>query len=125
MNWRLSQRFSPPTDIIELPDHRIRVVVEIAGMQPENLNITLVNRTLVISGFRKRSVDGFTAYHQLEIGYGEFRLEVALPWAIEQGEVMANYQDGFLQVDLPRRADTKVAVIDVSARDEAKHNNEQ
>jgi HSP20 family protein len=124
MTWRLSRRFTPPTDIIELPDHRIRVLVEIAGMQPDNLNITLVNRTLVISGIRKRSLDGFTAYHQLEIGYGEFRIEVPLPWSIEQDEVIANYQDGFLQVDLPRRAETKVAVIDVSAREKAERNDE-
>ncbi len=111
MTWRLNQRFAPPTDILELPD-RIRVVVEIAGMQPEHLNITLANRALVISGRRQRSIEGLTAYHQLEIGYGDFRLEIALPWSIEQEEVIANYQDGFLQVDLPRRAEHRIQVVD-------------
>lgn len=122
MTWRLSRRFTPPTDIVEMPDHRLRVVVEIAGMQPDHLNITLMSQTLVISGSRNRYVDGSSAYHQLEIGYGEFRIEVSLPWSIEQGEVVANYQDGFLQVDLPRRAETKIAVIDASAREEAERN---
>lgn len=112
MTGLLRRRFVPPTDIMELPD-RIRVLVEIAGMQRDNLNITLVNRTLVISGIRGRNTEDLAAYHQLEIGYGEFRVEVKLAWSIDQDEVSATYQDGFLQVDLPRRAEKNVHVSGV------------
>ncbi|MCU0495948.1 MAG: Hsp20/alpha crystallin family protein [Anaerolineae bacterium] len=112
MTWRMNRSFTPPTDIIELPD-RLRVMVEIAGVQPDDLNLTLLNRVLVISGTRRRPpIEGHKAYHQLEIGFGEFRIEIPLPWSIEQEEVFATYHDGFLQVDLPRRAETHIYLIE-------------
>jgi HSP20 family protein len=115
MTSTLTRRFIPPTDILELPD-RLRVVVEIAGIQQDDVNITVINRALVISGTRRRYTVQPVAYHQLEIGYGEFRLHVALPWSIEPDRVTAIYQDGFLLIDLPRSFPTSIHVSDGSAQ---------
>ncbi|NDJ62567.1 MAG: Hsp20/alpha crystallin family protein [Chloroflexi bacterium] len=116
--WRTSRQFVPPTDVIELQD-RLRVIVEIAGMRPADFSITLHNNRLIITGTRERRLDQTAAYHQVEIGHGAFRVDVALPWAVDRAGVAANYRDGFLQVDLPRRADDgQVQVIDVTFSDE-------
>lgn len=113
MLWRSGRPFTPPTDIIELAD-RIAVMVEIAGMRASDFNIMLVNNQLVISGFRERPKFENTVHHQLEIGFGEFRIEVLLPWLVAQEAVTATYREGFLQVDLPRQAPERVHVVDVN-----------
>ncbi len=104
---------SPPTDVIELAE-KFLVRVEIAGMRASDLNITLLDRHLVISGSRERPHHTSPAYHQVEIGYGEFRIEVMLPSPVERDLVTANYDAGFLQIDLPRKNTQQIHVVDVN-----------
>lgn len=103
--------FTPPTDVIELPD-KIVVVVEIAGVRSSDFNLTLLERGLVISGKRERPQHSNPAYHQVEIGFGEFRIVVDLPWSVERDAVNASYESGFLQVELPRKAARTIPVVD-------------
>lgn len=105
--------FTPPTDVIELAD-RLVVVVEIAGMRTADLNITLTDRQLVISGTREQRQFPNPAYHQVEIGYGEFRIEVTLPWSLERDSVSASYEAGFLQVELPHKTARQIPIRDVA-----------
>lgn len=116
--WALTIRhanrsFNPPTDVIELPD-RIIVMVEVAGMRAHDLDITLLERHLVISGKRERPQHVNPAYHQVEIGYGEFRIEFDLPWALEREAVNATYEAGFLQVELPRKSPQTIRIVEVN-----------
>ncbi|GEM_PF-2892669 len=121
--WRGNRPFTPPTDIIELPD-RLIVMVEIAGMRTNAFSITILNRRLTISGKRERpaifieaeamrETMSAPAYHQAEIGYGDFQVDVALPWGIIREEVSAAYRDGMLRVELPRKPDGRVHIVDV------------
>lgn len=110
--WQARRQYTPPTDVLELPD-KLVVVVEIAGMRAHEFSITLYDTRLVISGNRERPSLQNAAYHQVEIGYGGFRVEVALPWSVKRDDVIASYKDGFLQVELPRRADEQVHYVDV------------
>lgn len=106
------RRFVPPTDIIEMDD-RIVVLVEIAGMTSENFKIALYNQTLTISGVRQRPTLEATAYHRAEIGFGEFRVNIPMPWSVVEGEVIASYRHGFLRVDLPRQQSQHIHIVDV------------
>jgi HSP20 family protein len=117
MVFRPNSHFNPPTDVIEFND-KLVVLVEIAGMRANEFNITLLNNRLVVTGTRERPAFQSPAYHQVEIGYGEFRVEIALPWAVEQDEVSANYREGFLQVELPRRPDKQIRIINVDTEHE-------
>ncbi len=114
MTWRTNRYFVPPTDIIEL-EHGLFVMIEIAGMNSEDFNITLLNRTLVVSGVRRREITEYTTYHQLEIGYGSFRVEISLPWHVNGDQVSATYREGFLLVELPRRAETHINVVEIGS----------
>jgi HSP20 family protein len=110
---RTNPAFRPPTDVIELGD-RLLVRVEIAGMRAGDFNLTLHDRALVVSGTREQPPQTNPAYHQVEIGYGEFRVEVALPWSVERERVNASYEAGFLQIDLPRVAGKQIPVREVN-----------
>ncbi len=111
---RPTRAFTPPTDVIELAD-RIVVLVEIAGVRNQDVSITLLDRHLVISGRREKPQHPNPAFHQVEIGYGEFRIALDIPWMIERDAVSASYDAGFLQVELPRKAARTVPVINVNA----------
>ncbi|MCL4246569.1 MAG: Hsp20/alpha crystallin family protein [Anaerolineae bacterium] len=117
MVWRGSnRRFSPPTDVIELPG-KLVVVVEIAGMRAGDFNVVLLEGRIIITGLRERPVREHAAYHQVEIGYGEFRVEITLPWSIDRDQVSASYREGFLQVELPRRTPVQIHVDEPNTDD--------
>lgn len=114
--WHGTRRFSPPTDVLELPE-KLMIVVEIAGMRAGDFNVVLADGRLIITGTRERPSPQNAAFHQVEIGYGEFRVEVYLPWSVEREQVTASYRDGFLQIDLPRHPDANFRVVDVHVND--------
>lgn len=109
--------FNPPTDVIELAD-KILVLVEIAGIRSEELKITLNNQHLVITGVRERPQHAASAYHQVEIFFGEFRVDVVLPWPVDSDAVVANYDDGFLKVELPRKPVRQIPVVDLNTTEQ-------
>ena len=83
-------------------------------MQTEDLNISLHEKRLTISGRRKKPEHHQAAYHQLEIGFGDFKVELDLPWTIEKDDVTATYEAGLLAVELPRKTSRTIPVVDVS-----------
>ncbi len=110
--WQTGQTWRPPTDVFET-DEAVIVRVEIAGMRDADLTVTLQDQLLTISG-RREDPSLKVAYHQLEVRYGEFRTEVFLHWAVEQADISAAYQDGFLIVTLPKARARHVHVTDIS-----------
>ncbi|MEM6280816.1 MAG: Hsp20/alpha crystallin family protein [Chloroflexota bacterium] len=107
------RRFTPPSDIIETDD-RIIVLVEIAGMRGDSFKISLYNQSLIIGGVRARVEIEEAAYHQAEIGFGEFKLEVPMPWSVERDNVNASYTNGFLRIELPRQQARRVHIVDIN-----------
>ena len=112
-----SHVWRPPTDVMEEGD-RLIVLVEVAGMRRGEFHVALNSQRLIISGTRIRPVDTPTAYHQLEVRYGEFRTEVTLPWPIDDEKIVAEYEDGFLRIELPRARVEDMRVIAVRKDDE-------
>ncbi len=110
---RAARAFTPPADVIELAD-KVLVVVEIAGMRTADLRITLTERRLMINGVREKPRHAQAAYHQVEIGFGEFRLEIDLPGSVDRDAVSATYEAGFLEISLPRKAARTVRVVEVN-----------
>lgn len=109
---RHTHAWHPSTDVM-VNDDRLIVVVEVAGMRNGEFHVTFANQRLTISGVRLAKEQGHTAYHQLEVRYGEFRTDVTLPWAVDEDRIAAHYEDGFLQVELPRAKPHRVHVVEV------------
>lgn len=113
---RTNRQFTPPTDMVEL-DGKVVIMVEIAGMGPGDFNIMLQNRSLTISGVRKRIDLGQPAYHQVEISYGEFRIDLTLPWSAQKDTITAHYQQGFLIIEIPRKPVEQVRIVGLKTED--------
>ena len=82
----------------------IRVKVELAGMEEKDIEVTLYEDALVISGERhdnQESQEGLN-YHEAQIRYGPFRVEVFILTPIMRDAVAARYNNGMLLVDLPK-----------------------
>lgn len=111
--WRLSFRsptWRPPTDFYETETHLV-VRVEIAGMREDDFHIELNGRLLSIRGLRQDAAER-RAYHQMEIRYGEFSIDVELPYHVDADQVQALYQDGFLRVFLPKAQPRHIPIVE-------------
>lgn len=101
--WRLNARphvWRPAADVYEI-EQAVVVRVEIAGMRESDFVISLHARMLTISGTRS-DIQERRAYHQMEIPFGEFALDIELPNVVDENRVEAYYKDGFLKVILPK-----------------------
>ena len=95
-----SPAWRPPTDVYET-EEAVIVRVEIAGMHETDFSIVLDGRYLSIRGVRQ-DVPERRAYHQMEIRFGEFMVDVEMPAAVDVENVQAIYQNGFLKILLPK-----------------------
>jgi HSP20 family protein len=84
----------PLADILESAE-MMTVKIELAGMKEEEIEVTLYEDALVISGERHDD-------HESQESYGPFRVEVFIPSPIDRDAVTARYEDGMLSVDLPK-----------------------
>jgi HSP20 family protein len=100
-------------DIYEDKDALI-VRVELPGMQKADIDVSLHDGGLSISGERKsqqQSED--TEVYRSERFFGRFQRSVTLPTLVAADKVKAEYTDGILSVTLPKAEEAKPKHIDV------------
>jgi HSP20 family protein len=114
--------FQPCVDMYETAEALV-VKMELAGVRPEKLNISLSadDRLLTVSGERVESDQEHSERlrcYQLEIFFGAFEREIVLPGNLhfDRTKIAAHYRDGFLIISLPRRpeAETQTRTIEVT-----------
>ncbi len=95
----------PPVDIHETPT-LLSVKIELAGIREDNLDVTLYDNALVVTGRREDDSehDEPICYHEAQVHYGPFRAEILLPLPVQHDSVTALYENGFLRVRLPKAA---------------------
>ena len=96
-------RWVPNTDVY-VGDEGIVIRAEIAGMRREDLELTVEGNTLRIRGCRND--DGRPPncrFLVMEINYGCFESVINLPEDVDLQLAKAVYQNGFLQIDVPRK----------------------
>ena len=98
----------PPTDVYETED-TIIVRIEIAGMREDDFSIVLDGRYLMVHGVRGETPEK-RAYHQMEIPFGEFKVDIELPHPVAASQIEAFYANGFLRVVLPKARPKKISV---------------
>jgi HSP20 family protein len=111
LRWRLIVRtpaWRPPTDVFET-DEAFVVRMEIAGMKEDDFLIELDQNMLSIHGQRSDWPER-RAYHQMEIYFGEFGIEMELPRPVIASQVHADYENGFLRVILPKEQPLQVRI---------------
>lgn len=106
--------WAPALDVHEDKDaYTIRA--ELPGMKREDIEVSIQEGTLVISGERKsESVGEETEVHRQERYFGKFSRALTLPTAVAGDKVKATYKDGILSVVLPKAEEAKPKQIAVS-----------
>jgi HSP20 family protein len=110
---RLLSGWTPAIDVSEDKDN-FYVHVEVPGMKKEDIELSLHEDCLSISGERKveKNSEGADVY-RAERFFGRFQRTVSLPAAVDTDKVKAQYRDGILSVTLPKAEEAKPKQIDV------------
>ena len=106
--------FSPDFDIIETEDS-YDAKVELSGMDEKDINITLTNNTLTMSGEKKEeSSSNKGNYHVSERKFGWFERSFTLPDRIDESKIKANFKKGILVIHMPKKAGAKAKAKKIS-----------
>jgi HSP20 family molecular chaperone IbpA len=95
--------FRPHIDVMRTEEpNELRVIVDLAGVDPEDLHVIAHERALVIAGRRRRlHPDCRLSYHLLEIEHGPFERWLRLPVDVDPRRAEATYDRGLLVITLP------------------------
>jgi len=72
--------------------------MELAGVEREEIEITLHDNTLTISGERKSDLDEEVTFYVQERFYGAFRRSMTLPAGIDEDRIDAYSDNGLLEI---------------------------
>jgi len=109
-----SEFWAPALDVQEDKDNYV-FRAELPGLKREDIEVSLQDDTLVISGERKiEKVEEGVEVHRQERYYGKFQRVLTLPEPVAADKVKADYKDGILTVTLPKTEAAKPKKIDVS-----------
>ena len=108
------QAWAPALDVHEDKDG-YTVRVELPGLKREDIEVSLQDGSLIISGERRsEKIDEGTEIHRQERYFGKFSRALTLPTTVAGDKVKAAYKDGILTVTLPKAEEAKPKQIDVS-----------
>ena len=92
------------------------VTAELPGINPEDIDISVQNDTLTLTGSRQpNGLQEDETYHRRERGYGRFTRSFQLPFGVEAGKVEAVHRSGVLLLRLPKTPEAQPRQISVEA----------
>ena len=107
--------WAPALDIFERKDAYV-VTVEVPGVNADDLDITLEDGLLTIQGERQfTSESSEQQYHRVERRYGSFRRSITLPSQVQADAIEASFENGVLEVVVPKAEEAKPKKITVRA----------
>jgi HSP20 family protein len=105
--------WAPALDISERKDAYL-VTVELPGLKPEDLDITMEDGLLTIQGERQfTSESSEQQFHRVERRYGAFRRSITLPAHVMAEGIEASFEDGVLQILVPKAEEAKPKRVQV------------
>ena len=116
LGYQPDRSFSPPMDIYETEDHLV-VVMEVAGMKAEDIQVTFDKDILSVGGFRREpSSPSKMRLHQMEIDYGKFQRTLRIPFPLRSDDFKASYRQGFLVITVPKIKESVSLNVEVKVR---------
>jgi HSP20 family protein len=109
----LAASWLPPVDVFEGKE-ALKIVAELPGVKPEDVKISLENRTLTLRGEKKQVAEETTEkIHRYERAYGSFERTFTLPGTVNPEQIQATYAEGLLTIVLPKAEQAKPREIPV------------
>lgn len=106
--------WSPAVDIYETETEFV-VTAETPEVTRTDIDIRILNNTLVIEGERKPRRKILEGYHRIERAYGKFQRSFLLPGSIEQDNIKASLRDGILNIILPKKKEAVHKQVAITA----------
>jgi HSP20 family protein len=86
----------------------IQLELCIPGFSKEEINITLDEKNLIISGEKKPiDVDPEKRFTRKEFGFQSFKRRFALAEKVDQSAITAKFENGILHIEMPKKAETE------------------
>ena len=105
--------WNPIMDVAETKDTLI-LRVEVPGIHPEDIQVSLQEQVLTIKGEKKKERDEKEErYYRIERSYGSFSRSVRLPIPVDPAKVNATFRNGVLTVMMTKHPEAKGISIPV------------
>jgi HSP20 family protein len=116
-DWLRNQTASrgpfPPINVFQRGDD-ILAIIELPGLDKNNLQIEAKENTIRISGTKSADYPDQVSVHRRERVFGEFDRTLSLPVQLDPDAIKADYRDGILALFLPRAERDKPRTIRIS-----------
>ena len=99
------------------PPPALTVEIDIAGIDPAQVDIALVEDVLVVRGERRRAGAGRRVYQHAEIAWGPFERRLRLGVAVDAAAATASYESGILRILLPLAPSPPLRRVDITVRE--------
>ncbi len=111
--------WTPAVDIHEYAD-RFEFYVDVPGVDPSKVELTLENGVLTLSGERSAATSSPSKNEEIQFqrserGQGHFYRRFVLPQTVDSEKVNATGKDGVLKVTVPKQAKAMPRRIQISA----------
>lgn len=109
----------PSIDIFE-KDSKVILKMELPGIKEEDIDVSVDGDMLNIKGEKKTESEVKEEdYYQSERSYGSFIRSISIPSSIDSGKIVADYEDGVLQVTMPKINGVKSKKVPVAVKKKA------
>ena len=108
--------WAPAMEMYEKDDHII-VRAELPGVKKEDVDVSISGDMLTLRGERKTSEEVSEGdYYRSELCYGSFSRSITLPAAVNAKKVEASYEDGILEIKVPKAEEAKPTKVQIKAK---------
>ncbi|MCK5098401.1 MAG: Hsp20/alpha crystallin family protein [Desulfobacteraceae bacterium] len=108
------KEWQPVVDIIK-KDGKVIVTAELPGINKENISIDVNEDVLTLKGERKYEKEEKEAdYYRKERVTGSFSRSFVLPSGVSTEEIIAEYKDGILKIEIPEAKKEEVKQITIN-----------
>ena len=106
-----------PVDVYET-EQNVVLKAAVPGVKPEDLDVSITGDVLTIKGEFKeeREQEQRRNYIRQERRYGSFCRQLTLPTAVDANKVSANFENGVLTLEMPKREEVKPKTVKITAK---------
>jgi HSP20 family protein len=110
-----SRRWIPAMDLVETDDHLV-LRADLPGMNEDDIDIEVKDNVLTVSGERKaEQEEKEEGYYRVERAFGSFSRSLTLPQGVSADQVSANFDNGVLEVRIPKPEERKPQRVQIGA----------
>jgi len=107
------RRWMPAMDLVETEDSFV-LRADLPGMKEDDVKIEFEDGTLTVSGERKAEHETKNeGYYRVERAFGSFSRSLTLPQGVDAEAVTANFENGVLEVRIPKPEERKPRRIEI------------